>query len=109
MEKNELKKQESVEMFKGRCVPFLTTVHIVFTILLFVAMTHVQMQLKIHIAQQEQEMKELRKMMTNCENMNSRNGKDVEQQNNDLGIHERDKSEYKRKKSKVRVLPAILQ
>ena len=96
-------------MFKERFMPFLTTVHIVFTILLFIAMTHVQMQLKIHIAQQEQEIKELRKTMTNYEHMNSRNGKDVEEQNNDLGIHERNKPEYKTKKSKVRILPTILQ
>ena len=47
--------------------------------------------------------------MTNYEHMNSRNGKDVEEQNNDLGIHERNKPEYKTKKSKVRVLPTILQ
>ena len=106
MEKIELKNQESVEVFKGRSMAFLTTVHIIFTILLFVAMTHVQMQLKIHIAQQEQEMNALRKMMANYEYTNSIHGKDVEKENDDLRVHERNKPQYKTKKSKVRVLLA---
>ena len=103
MKKSKMEKEEIVEMFKGHSVLFLMTVHIIFTILLFVAMTHVQMQMSSHIALQERENKDLREMLTSYGYMSSRNGRTREEQNNDLEIKERNKPQQNTTKSKSKV------
>jgi hypothetical protein len=95
--------KEPVEMFKGRSMFFFTIVHVIFTILLFVAMTHIQMQMSSHIAQQERENKELREILTNYEYMHTQNG-DREKQTNDFEIQQRNIPQHKTSKSKVRTL-----
>ena len=104
MKEREILSKNSVEMFEGRSMLFLTTVHIIFTILLFVAMTHVQMQMTSHIAQQERENKELREILSKYKHASSRNGRDDWEENNDLQIEERNKPQHNTRKSKVRAL-----
>ncbi|CAB3983479.1 Hypothetical predicted protein [Paramuricea clavata] len=101
MKTRELERKEPVEMFKGRSMFLFTIVHVIFTILLFVAMTHIQMQMSSHIAQQERENKELREILTNYEYMHTQNG-DREKQNSDFEIqqYKTRQSQYKTSKSK---------
>ena len=103
MEKCELEKKKPIEMFKGRSLLFFMTVHVVFTILLFVAMTHVQMQMNNHIAQQERENDELRQLLRNHQCLNIRRRGQNEKQNKDFEIQEQNKRQYDMM-SKVRPL-----
>ena len=103
MEKCELEKKKPIAAFKGRSSSFFTTVHVVFTILLFVAMTHVQMQMNNHIAQQERENDELRQLLRNHQCLNIIRGGHKEEQNKDFEIEEQNKRQYDMK-SKVRPL-----
>ena len=104
MKERKILSKNSAEMYEGRSMLFLTTVHIIFTILLFVAMTHVQMQMANHIAQQERENKELREILSKYKYETSRNGRDDWEENTDLQIEERNQPEHNTGKSKVRTL-----
>ena len=102
MKKSEMESKTSVEMFEGRSMLFLTTVHIIFTILLFVAMTHVQIQMTSHIAQQERENKELREILSDYKYTSSKNGRKGAEENNHLSIEDRNKPQHNTGESKVR-------
>lgn len=101
MTNSELEKKESVELIKVRSMIFFMTVHVIFTVLLFMAMTHVQIQLRNHIGLQERENKELREMLRNHEYTKTENQAGIMRDN--LEMQERSRFQYK---PKVRILQA---
>lgn len=91
-----------MEQYKAHSTHLLAAVHFVLTMLLFVAMTHVQMQLNRKIERQEREHRVLQQMLRNCQHIRLRNSRVIDKLNNDRQIQERGKPTHKIAASKVR-------
>lgn len=94
--------KKSMEQYKAHSTHLLAAVHFVLTMLLFVAMTHVQMQLNRKIERQEREHRVLQQMLRNCQHIRLRNSRVIDKLNNDRQIQERGKPTHKIEASKVR-------